>query len=471
MELDFSLIHKYQFDHKYIVLDVDSGLVHDVSPEFYHYLDALEQSAGRLDQAKSRMLADWPDTLPGEPDGLAELVEEMRAQGTLFSDNKGLLDYQPPRDRVVKALCLHAAHDCNLRCRYCFAGTGAFGGHRALMSVETGKAALDFLFGASQKRVHIEVDYFGGEPLMNFDAVRQWILYAREEGAARGKLVKQTLTTNGLLLTDEILSFLNQHDVALVLSLDGRKNVHDHMRPFPSGKGSYDAVLPRLKAAAASRNYGNYYLRGTFTRYNLDFCRDAAHLLEEGFDIISIEPVVTGGGAPYALKIEDIPAIREEYEKLTRFWLEKYNAGEGFNFFHFNVDLNQGPCLPKRLSGCGAGREYMAVAPDGVLYPCHQFVGAEEFQIGNVFQGIQREDIGETFQKNHVLNKPACRGCWARFYCGGGCHANAWHQNGALSQPYEIGCLLERKRLECALFLQVMLYENKSENESDEYFL
>jgi uncharacterized protein len=459
MELDFSLIHKYQFDHKYIVLDINSGLVHDVSPEFYHYLDALEQSGGCPDQAKSRMFADWPDTLPEEPDELAELVEEMRVQGTLFSDNKDLLDYQPPGDRVVKAICLHAAHDCNLRCRYCFAEAGAFGGRRELMSVETGKAALDFLFDASRNRVHVEVDYFGGEPLMNFDAVRQWILYAREEGADRGKLVKQTLTTNGVLLTGDILSFLNQHEVALVLSLDGRKSVHDRMRPFTSRKGSYDVVLPRLKAAVASRNYENYYLRGTFTRYNLDFCRDAAHFLEEGFDIISIEPAVAGENEPYALRMEDIPAICEEYEELTRFWLTKHIAGQGFNFFHFNVDLNQGPCLPKRLSGCGAGREYMAVTPDGALYPCHQFAGAEEYLIGNVFQGIQREDIGKTFQMNHVLNKTACHGCWARFYCGGGCHANAWRQNGTLSQPYEIGCLLEKKRLECALFLQVMLYK------------
>jgi uncharacterized protein len=328
------------------------------------------------------------------------------------------------------------------------------------MSVETGKAALDFLFDASKKRIHIEVDYFGGEPLMNFDAVRQWILYAREEGAARGKIVKQTLTTNGLLLTDAILEFLNQQEVALVLSLDGRKSVHDRMRPFPSQEGSYDAVLPRLKAVIASRNYENYYLRGTFTRWNLDFCQDASHLLQEGFDIISIEPVVADPDASYALTPEDVPEICEEYEKLTRLWLEKYNAGQSFNFFHFNVDLDQGPCLPKRLSGCGASREYMAVAPDGALYPCHQFVGTEAFQIGNVFQGILRKDIGETFQGNHVLNKPVCRACWARFYCGGGCHANAWRQNGNLSQPYEIGCLLEKKRLECALFLQVMLYES-----------
>jgi uncharacterized protein len=367
-----------------------------------------------------------------------------------------------PENNIVKALCLHVAHDCNLRCRYCFAGTGAFGGSREMMSLDTGKAALDFLFKASKNRIHIEVDYFGGEPLMNGDVLKALIAYARQKSAAQGKVAKQTLTTNGTLLSDEMLHFLNDHEVSLILSLDGRKEIHDHMRPSASGKGSYDQILPRLKAAVHTRHHDNYYLRGTFTRWNLDFCNDVRHLLEAGFRMISLEPVVASPGDAYALKEEDVPAIEREYEKLAHLWLEKNNLGEGFRFFHFNVDLNQGPCLPKRLSGCGAGREYMAVAPNGSLYPCHQFVGDEAFQIGNVFKGILHPDIGNTFRMTHVLSKSACRACWARFYCGGGCHANAWHQNGALDQPYAIGCRLERKRLECAIFLQIKLYESTS---------
>jgi uncharacterized protein len=330
------------------------------------------------------------------------------------------------------------------------------------MSLETGQAALDILFEASKNRIHIEVDYFGGEPLMNADVLKELIVYARKEATVKRKILKQTLTTNGALLSDEMLRFLNAYDVSLVLSLDGRKEVHDRMRPTASGKGSYDQILPRLKAAVDSRQHDNYYLRGTFTRWNLDFCDDARHLLDEGFRLISLEPVVSGPEASYALKEEDMPAICQEYEKLTHFWLERNMAGEDFLFFHFNIDLDQGPCLPKRLSGCGAGHEYLAVAPDGLLYPCHQFVGEASFRMGDVFKGILRHDIGKTFRMNHVLSKSACRACWARFYCGGGCHANAWRQNGALDQPYEIGCRLERKRLECAIFLQVKLYKLKS---------
>jgi uncharacterized protein len=294
---------------------------------------------------------------------------------------------------------------------------------------------------------------------MNAGVLKALIIYARQEAEAKGKIVKQTLTTNGVLLSGEMIRFLNQQEVSLVLSLDGRKYIHDQMRPFVSGKGSYDQVLPRLKAAVNAGYHDHYYLRGTFTRWNLDFCNDVRHLLEEGFKMISLEPVVAGPDEVYALKAEDVPAIEQEYEKLARFWLEKHESGNGFIFFHFNVDLNQGPCLPKRLSGCGAGQEYLAVTPDGALYPCHQFAGNELFQIGDVFKGILRPDIGKTFRVNHVLNKPVCRTCWARFYCGGGCHANAWHQNGALNQPYELGCRLEQKRLECAIFLQIKLYE------------
>jgi uncharacterized protein len=272
-------------------------------------------------------------------------------------------------------------------------------------------------------------------------------------------VLKQTLTTNGVLLAGEILDFLNEEGVALVLSLDGRPEAHDRMRPTPNQKGSYELIMPNLKKAVASRDGDNYYLRGTFTRYNRDFFEDVKHMLEEGFDLLSEEPVVTSPEMPYALQDEDLPLLSEQYEHLAKFYVERYQEGKPFLFFHFNLDLDRGPCLPKRLSGCGAGHEYLAVAPEGTLYPCHQFVGNPDFAVGHVDVGIVKPEIGQTFRNTHVLTKEACRSCWARFYCSGGCHANAWNSNGDLTKPYELGCKLERKRLECAIWIQVKLHE------------
>ena len=474
MKFNEKLVHIFPFDEERIMLDINTGLVHSLDQMTYAFTElwreskkelaevpalAAELSCGRpvpggrsLGEESRRLLAQAD---PGELEEIREALEELIASGSLLAEAPELESFTMPEDHVVKALCLHVAHDCNLRCRYCFAGTGAFGGDRSLMSLEVGKQALDFLFEASGKRRHIEVDYFGGEPLMNFQVVKELIRYGRQESRRRGKVLKQTLTTNGVLLEGEILDFLNQEEVALVLSLDGRKEVNDSMRPSVNGKGSYDVILPHFKAAVASRDWDNYYLRGTFTRYNKDFFEDIKHMIEEGFSLVSEEPVVADPGQSYAFREEDLPELYRQYEKLARYYVEKERAGEPFLFFHFNLDLDRGPCLPKRLSGCGAGHEYMAVAPEGTLYPCHQFVGNPDFVLGNVKEGVKRPEIGLSFRHSHVLTKEKCRDCWARFYCSGGCHANAWNFNKDLHRPYDLGCELEKKRLECALWIKV----------------
>jgi uncharacterized protein len=435
--------HIFTFENKHIMLDINSAAVHDISPEAY------------------QAVCLWRDTncdlrdLRASPE-IREALESLVDEGLLMSGDDELSDYQFPQDQVIKAICLHAAHDCNLRCEYCFAGEGAFGGDRSLMSFETGKKALDFLFEASGNRVHVELDYFGGEPLMNFDVVKRHILYGEEESAQKGKILKQTLTTNGVLLSDEVIAFLNAHDVSLVLSLDGRPATHDEVRPLINGQGSYNIAAERIKAAARSRNGENYYIRGTYTRYNKDFFADARHLVEEGFLMVSVEPVVAAADEKYALREEDLPELYEQYERLARYFARKWQEGEPFSFFHFNLDLDGGPCLPKRLSGCGAGYEYIAISPDGSIYPCHQFVGNDKFRAGDVFTGILKPEIGVIFRDSNVLNKSKCSGCWARFYCGGGCHANAYNHNRDLRMPYAIGCELEKKRLELAIWIKVI---------------
>ncbi|MCL1805838.1 MAG: thioether cross-link-forming SCIFF peptide maturase, partial [Clostridiales bacterium] len=383
-------------------------------------------------------------------------LEELAGEGLLMSDAPELEGYKPQADRVIKALCLHVAHDCNLRCRYCFAGAGAFGGDRSLMPLDTGKKALDFLFDASGSREHVEVDYFGGEPLLNFPVVKELILYGEEESRRRGKVLKQTLTTNGVLLQGDVLDFLDRHEVALVLSLDGRREVNDRMRPAVGGSGSYDVILPHFREAVDKREGGNYYLRGTYTRYNQDFFQDVRHMVEAGYDMVSVEPVVAGPDEDYAFRREDLPELYRQYEELARYYLDRARAGKPFTFFHFNLDLDRGPCLPKRLSGCGAGFEYLAVTPEGALYPCHQFAGNADFAMGDVFGGITKPVVGDRFRESHVLTKEKCRGCWARFYCSGGCHANAWNFNRDLREPYALGCELEKKRLECAIWIKAM---------------
>ncbi|SHE99516.1 thioether cross-link-forming SCIFF peptide maturase [Desulforamulus putei] len=444
------MIHKFIFDGVRIVLDVHSGAVHVVDELVWELLELYRsKSKDEILQALSAGYA------PAEIEQALAEIKTLQEEGLLFTADPHQEGYRPRTDGVVKALCLHAAHDCNLRCKYCFAGQGQFGGPGGLMSAQVGRAAIDFLIKQSGNRKHIEIDFFGGEPLLNFKVIKELVPYGREKAKQAGKEIKFTLTTNGMLLNKEVQQFLLDNQMAAVLSLDGRPAVHNAMRPTPTGKGSYDRVLQAFQEYVQQKPPGGYYIRGTYTRHNLDFSRDVIHMAELGFRDISVEPVVAGNETDYAFRQEDLPVLLEEYEKLTRELLARREAGDPINFFHFNIDLNGGPCLPKRLSGCGAGYEYLAVTPEGDLYPCHQFVGRPEFWLGHVTEGIKKPEIVEKFRQAHIYNKPRCVNCWAKFYCSGGCHANAQAFNNNLLEPYEIGCQLARKRFECAIYLQV----------------
>ena len=354
----------------------------------------------------------------------------------------------------IFALCLHIAHDCNLACRYCFAEEGEYHGRRALMSFEVGKKALDFLVANSGNRVNLEVDFFGGEPLMNWDVVKQLVEYGRSLEKPNNKKFRFTLTTNGILLNDEILEFVNKEMGNIVLSIDGRKEINDKMRPFRGGQGSYDIIVPKFQKVAESRDQMNYYVRGTFTHNNLDFSKDVLHLADLGFKQISVEPVVAQPTDDYAIREEDIPILKEEYDKLAVEMIKRKKEGKAFNFFHFMIDLQGGPCVAKRLSGCGSGTEYLAVTPWGDLYPCHQFVGNEKFLMGNVDTGVVRDDIRDEFKCCNVYAKDKCKKCFAKFYCSGGCAANSYNFHGNINDAYDIGCELQRKRIECAIMLK-----------------
>ncbi|HHX75167.1 MAG TPA: thioether cross-link-forming SCIFF peptide maturase, partial [Firmicutes bacterium] len=381
---------------------------------------------------------------------LAE-IEDAEKQGLLFSAPRPL---DLTTDGAVKALCLHLAHDCNLRCRYCFAGTGNYGGVRGLMPAEVAKAAVDFLLAAGGGRRHLEIDFFGGEPLLNFPVLQETVVYGRQKAEAQGKTIKFTVTTNAYNVSEEIKDYLNREEMSIVLSLDGRREVHDRMRVTPAGRGSWEKVLQNCREIVAGRNGDNYYLRGTYTRHNLDFCQDVKEMAGHGFRLLSLEPAVLSPAAEEALQPEDLPVICAEYEKLAALLWEWEEAGEKVYFFHFELDLHQGPCAKKRLLGCGAGSAYLAVTPDGRLYPCHQFAGEDEFCVGDVQRGITAPEILRRFAAVDSAAKEACAGCFARFFCGGGCHAAAWHQNHDLARPYALGCELHRKRVECGLYLQ-----------------
>ena len=383
-------------------------------------------------------------------------IEELVKAECLFTEDiykDYIIDFKK-RPTVVKALCLHIAHDCNLACKYCFAEEGEYHGRRALMSFEVGKKALDFLIANSGSRRNLEVDFFGGEPLMNFDVVKQLVAYGREQEKIHDKNFRFTLTTNGVLLNKDIQDFANKEMANVVLSVDGRKEVHDFMRPFRGGQGSYDKIIPKFKAMAESRHQTDYYVRGTFTHYNTDFASDVLSLADEGFKQISVEPVVAPDSEDYAIKTSDLPKIMEEYDRLAKEMLKREKEGRGFNFFHFMIDLSGGPCVAKRLSGCGSGTEYLAVTPWGDFYPCHQFVGQEEFLMGNVDDGIVRNDLQEEFKCCNVYAREKCQSCFAKFYCSGGCAANAYNFTGNITDTYEIGCEMMRKRVECAIMLK-----------------
>ena len=437
------MIHKFSMSGVNLAVDVPSGSVHILDDAAYRLLDDYNEE-GVLTRC---------DLSDEEREAKAEL-DELREEGLLFSaDPYEAIAAHWDKHSVVKALCLHIAHDCNLRCAYCFAGTGEFHGARSMMSAEVGKKAIDFVIRESGNRKNIEVDYFGGEPLMNFDAVREITEYAKEEGKKHGKNFRFTITTNGVLLSEDKMEYINRNMSNVVLSIDGRKEVNDRVRSRVDGSGCYDSILPKFRKMAESRNQDNYYVRGTFTAYNLDFAEDVRHLAELGFQQISVEPVVAPDTEPYALKEEHIEAICKEYERLTEELFARWERGEGVNFFHFMMDFEQGPCAYKRLSGCGAGHEYVAVTPDGEIYPCHQFVGNRDFLMGTVESGIERQDIRTMFEKSNIYTKEACKACWARFYCSGGCSANAYNYNGSIETPYEISCILQRKRTECAMIL------------------
>ncbi len=452
------MVHQYKSNGLNLVLDVNSGSVHVVDNIVYDMIPLFEQ------KKKEEILACLQNHYPKEQilEAYKEILE-LKEQGLLFTEDtykNYIVDFKK-RKTVVKALCLHIAHDCNLACRYCFAEEGEYHGRKALMSLEVGKKALDFLVAHSENRRNLEVDFFGGEPLMNWDVVKQLVLYGRSLEEPYQKKFRFTLTTNGVLLDKEIMEFCNQEMGNVVLSLDGRKEVQDRMRPTRNGKGSYDVIVPKFQEFVKSRGQKNYYVRGTFTRENLDFSKDVIHYADLGFRLLSMEPVVASPEESYAIRKEDLPQIFEEYEKLALEYIKRKKEGRGFEFFHFMLDLNQGPCVAKRLSGCGSGTEYLAVTPWGDLYPCHQFVGEEEFLLGNVTDGITNPSICEEFKLCNVYAKEKCQTCFARFYCSGGCAANSYHFHKTITDVYEIGCEMERKRVECAIMIQAALAQEK----------
>ena len=462
------MIHQYKNNGYNIVLDVNSGSVHVVDEVVYDLIPLVEEAGEQplSPETRASLISALSSKYPAQDieDALSQILE-LKDAGMLFAPDiyeNYIMDFKK-RETVVKALCLHIAHDCNLACKYCFAEEGEYHGRRALMSFEVGKKALDFLVKNSGNRVNLEVDFFGGEPLLNWQVVKDLVAYGRRLEEPYHKKFRFTLTTNGILLNDEVMEFANREMANIVLSIDGRKEINDRMRPFRGGQGSYDVIVPKFQKVAQSRNQMNYYVRGTFTRHNLDFAEDVLHLADLGFQQISAEPVVAPPEEDYAIRKEDIPAILAEYDRLALALLNRRKEGRGVNFFHFMIDLEGGPCVAKRLSGCGSGTEYLAVTPWGDLYPCHQFVGQEEFLMGNVDEGIVRTDIRDEFKACNVYAREKCRSCFARFYCSGGCAANSYQFHGRIDDVYDIGCELQRKRIECAIMIKAALAESEGE--------
>ena len=452
------MVHQYQLNGYNIVLDTCSGSVHVVDDVAYDIIAMYPEHSA--DEIVSAMLAKYGDREDVTEEDLRQCIDDvtsLKEAGKLWTPDtyeNMAFDFKN-RNTVVKALCLHVAHTCNLNCSYCFASQGRYQGDRALMSFEVGKRAMDFLIENSGTRRNLEVDFFGGEPLMNFDMVKKLVAYCREQEKIHNKNFRFTMTTNGVLIDDDVIDFCNKECHNVVLSLDGRKEVNDRFRKDYAGRGSYDTIVPKFQEFVKKRGDKNYYMRGTYTHYNPDFAADVIHLADDlGFKEISMEPVVAPADMPYALTEDDKPIILENYNILARHYLQRWREGKGYNFFHFNVDFAGGPCLPKRLSGCGSGHDYLAVSPEGDLYPCHQFVGEEDYKMGTVFTGIQKPEIAERFQKANVLTKPTCMDCWARFFCSGGCHANNIRYGGSINEPYAYGCDLQRKRIEAAIYVQ-----------------
>ena len=453
------MIHCYKLGGLNIVLDVFSGSVHAVDEIAFDMIQAFEnEERSALIQRLADQYKDMEEATIDELNECYDQICMLKDQGKLFTTDTFSPMANSLKEKtsgVVKALCLHIAHSCNLNCSYCFASQGKYQGERGLMSLEVGKRALDFLIENSKGRRNLEVDFFGGEPLMNFDVVKELVAYARKREKEAGKNFRFTLTTNGVLIDDDVIDFANREMSNVVLSLDGRKEVHDRFRVDYNGNGSWEKIVPKFQKMVSARGGKNYYMRGTFTHHNPDFVKDIEEMLRLGFTELSMEPVVCAPDDPSALTKEDLPIVLEQYEKLAELMQERRNAGKPFTFYHYMIDLKGGPCIYKRVSGCGSGTEYMAVTPWGDLYPCHQFVGDEKFLLGNVWDGVTNTAIQNEFLACNVYSRPECSTCWAKLYCSGGCAANAYHATGSINGIYQYGCELFRKRMECAIMLEV----------------
>ncbi len=460
------MVHQYKLNGFNIVLDTCSGSVHTVDEVAYDIIDMYKTaSSEEIVKEMSAKYAHLDDVNEAEILECSEDIRALEESGKLFSEDKydELAYNYKNNSKVVKALCLHVAHTCNLNCSYCFASQGKYQGDRALMSFEVGKQAYDFLVANSGTRRNLEVDFFGGEPLMNWEVVKQLVAYARSIEKEHNKNFRFTLTTNGILIDDEVIDFLNKEMSNVVLSLDGRKEVNDHFRRDYAGNGSYDRIVPNFKRLVEAREGKNYYVRGTFTHQNVDFTNDILHMADLGFTELSMEPVVCPPDDPYALTEEDLPILFEQYEILAKEMIKRKKEGRPFTFYHYMLDLKNGPCIYKRITGCGSGTEYMAVTPWGELFPCHQFVGDSKYSLGNIWDGVKNTEIQDEFRFCYAYAREECKDCWARLYCSGGCAANAYHATGSINGIYKYGCELFKKRIECAVMMQVAESEECAE--------
>jgi len=441
-------IHMYCWGDLNILLDVNSGAVQLLDDITCKVIEQIIACGGDSCQAIKKLAQVFPYS---ELQQVMLELEDIYEKGAIFT--KGLPLKIDLSSMHIKAVCLNVAHACNMKCRYCFASQGNFGMKPSLMSLETGKKAADFLLEKSDGIKNLEVDFFGGEPLLVFDMLKELVCYCREKEKETGKCFNFTLTTNGLLLSDEVINWIIDNKISIILSLDGRKQTNDKYRLLQNGEGTYDLIVPKIKKAIASKP-ASYYVRGTFTRENLDFADDLIHMVELGFDCLSLEPAV-GSGDAFPIKEEDLPRVLKEYEKLTDVLLDYYISGKDVHFFHYNLDLLKGPCLAKRSTGCGAGIEYLVITPEGDIYPCHQFVGEDAFYMGNIYTGEFKTSLRREFAHNQLINKEECRKCWARYYCGGGCHANAYYVNGDIRKPSKVNCIMHKKRIEGAIYLEI----------------
>ena len=454
------MLHQYKLNGYNVVLDTCSGSVHSVDDVAYDiialYPDHTEE------EIISAMMEKYGDRDDVDEDEIRECIGDVRYleehQKLYTPDTYEPLagEFKKRSGDVIKALCLHVSHTCNLNCEYCFASQGKYHGDRALMTFEVAKQAMDFLVAHSGTRRNLEVDFFGGEPLMNWDVCKKLVAYGREQEKIQNKIIRFTLTTNGVLLDDEVTEFANREMHNVVLSLDGRKEVNDRFRVDYAGNGSYDRIVPNFQKFVAKRGNLSYYMRGTFTHYNIDFVNDIRQMLDLGFNELSMEPVVTDPSSPSAITKEDLPVVFEQYEELARLMVERYNEGRPFTFYHYMLDLTCGPCIYKRIAGCGSGTEYLAVTPWGDLYPCHQFVGDEAYKMGSIYDGVQNLELRDKFASCNAYSRPECKDCWAKLYCSGGCAANSYHASGDINGIYEMGCDIFRKRIECAIAVKLL---------------